>query len=192
MAIMETIQPTQPSPRPAPHIAASTFPAQFDQVSPSYRHQQKWAQPAPALLTETLCLKWYVVYPAALPISEAQLMDAQAFLRGEVEAGRLALQNEVGFVVLHRCATVLIIYACTWRNDNEVWETLYHKDLTADAPTADAPYQRLRREDTSPTFCVWVLPAVLHEQGAWVRYLQSPRDAAAQAAYLGDQLTGWV
>ena len=159
----------------------------FKEVSPTYQHAPKWVQPAPALHTAQAYLKWYVIYPQALPIDTAQLTEAQTFLADEINAGRLALHHEVGFVVLHRCARVLIIYACTWRNDNEVWETLFHKDLTT-----NGSYQRLKREDTSPTFCVWVLPAVLHEQQAWTRYLQSTRDHAAQAAYLADQLIGPV
>jgi hypothetical protein len=37
-----------------------------------------------------------------------------------------------------------------------------------------------------PTFCVWELGAVLHEQQAWIRYLRSARDGASRAAWLAD------
>jgi hypothetical protein len=159
----------------------------FDQVTPGYVHIQKWAHPAAALALPDVHLKWTLIQPETLPITEDQVTEAQLFLAGEIKAGRLALKNEVGFVVQHRCAEVLILYVCTWRGDNEVWETLFHKRL---APGAQ--YGALERENTSPTFCVWVLPAVLHEQRAWVRYLQSGRDEAARRAYLDDQMTGWV
>ena len=160
----------------------------FDQVLPDYRHIQKWVQPAPALVTSQAYLKWYVLYPQALPITDEQVAQAQNFLLDEMKADRLKLRHEVGFVVLHRCSEMLIIYACTWRGNNEVWETLYHQDLTA-----GTPFKLFKREDTSPTFCVWVLPAVWHEQQAWVRYLQSSRDPGAKAAYVADQLlAGWV
>jgi hypothetical protein len=159
----------------------------FSQVSSSYQHQHKWVRPGPALETSDVYLKWSLIEPESLPITPAQVEAAQEFLLEELGTGRLKLHNEVGFVVQHRCAKVLILYVCTWRGDNEVWETLYH---TVVAPQAH--YKVTRRENTSPTFCVWVLPAVLHEQRAWVNYLESARDLAAQEAYLQDQFTGQV
>ena len=33
---------------------------------------------------------------------------------------------------------------------------------------------------------------MLHEQQAWIRYLRSPRDAAARAAWLADAYAGPV
>jgi hypothetical protein len=162
----------------------------FAQVEATYSHYPKWVQPASALITPQVFLKWYLIYPESLPITAEQIAEAQTCLREGLSAGRLALSNEVGFVVQHRCAEVLILYVCTWRGNNEVWETLYHKPITPN--NWDPPYAMHERENTSGTFCVWVLPAVLHEQKAWVRYLQSPRDEAAQQAYIGDQLTGVV
>jgi hypothetical protein len=159
----------------------------FSQVSSTYQHQAKSARPGPALETANVYLKWSLIEPESLPITPAQVGEAQEFLLEELNSGRLKLHNEVGFVVQHRCAKVLILYVCTWRGDNEVWETLYHAVLEP-----QALYKVTERENTSPTFCVWVLPAVLHEQRAWVKYLESARDHAAQMAYLGDQLTGQV
>jgi len=43
-----------------------------------------------------------------------------------------------------------------------------------------------------PTFCVWELGAVCHEQGAWSRYLRSPRRAADMDTYLSDAYSGPV
>jgi hypothetical protein len=159
----------------------------FSQVSSTYQHQAKSARPGPALETANVYLKWSLIEPESLPITPIQVNEAQAFLLEELGTGRLKLHNEVGFVVQHRCAKVLILYVCTWRGDNEVWETLYH---TVVAP--EAHYKVTQCENTSPTFCVWVLPAVLHEQRAWVKYLESARDLVAQEAYLRDQFTGQV
>ena len=64
--------------------------------------------------------------------------------------------------------------------------------LEPQASSPDTGYKVTERENTSPTFCVWVLPTVLHEQRAWVKYLESSRDYRAQEAYLGDQLNGQV
>jgi hypothetical protein len=159
----------------------------FSQVSSSYQHQHKSARPGPALETSDVYLKWSLIEPESLPITSAQVNEAQTFLLEELNSGRLKLSNEVGFVVQHRCAKVLILYVCTWRGDNEVWETLYHTVLQP-----QARYKVTQRENASPTFCVWVLPAVLHEQRAWVKYLESARDLVAQEAYLHDQFTGQV
>jgi hypothetical protein len=159
----------------------------FSQVSSTYQHQPKFVRPGPALVTNNVYLKWSLIEPESLPITPDQVNDAQVFLLEELSTVRLKLHNEVGFVVQHRCAKVLILYVCTWRGDNEVWETLYHTVLEP-----EARYKVTQRENTSPTFCVWVLPAVLHEQRAWVKYLESSRDLMAQEAYLHDQLTGQV
>jgi hypothetical protein len=159
----------------------------FSQASSTYQHQNKSVRPGPALVTNDVYLKWSLIEPESLPIMPSQVNEAQAFLLEELSSGRLKLHNEIGFVVQHRCAKVLILYVCTWRGDNEVWETLYHTPIQP-----EARYKVTERENTSPTFCVWVLPAVLHEQRAWVKYLESSRDHLAQEAYLGDQLTGQV
>jgi hypothetical protein len=159
----------------------------FSQVSSSYQHQNKFVRPGPALVTNDVYLKWSLIEPEPLPITPTQINEAQEFLLEELNSGRLKLTNEVGFVVQHRCAKVLILYVCTWRGDNEVWETLYH---TVVEP--QARYKVTQHENTSPTFCVWVLPVVLHEQRAWVKYLESARDHLAQETYLNDQLTGQV
>jgi hypothetical protein len=133
-----------------------------------------------------------LIEPESLPITPAQVNEAQTFVLEELSGGRLKLHHEVGFVVQHRCASVLILYVCTWRGDNEVWGTLYHTVVAPEADAGDARYTVTQRQNTSPTFCVWVLPAVLHEQRAWIRYLESSRDQVAQEAYLNDQLTGQV
>ena len=71
---------------------------------------------------------------------------------------------------------------CTWRNHNEIWETVYAKDGAAAPGFASWPADGPHR----PTFCVWELGPVIHEQAAWSRYLRSPRDLAARRAYMLD------
>jgi hypothetical protein len=174
----------------------------FSQVSSTYEHQQKSVRAGPALETADVYFKWSLIEPESLPITAEQVNGAQTFLLEELNSKRLKLRNEVGFVVQHRCAKVLILYVCTWRGDNEVWETLYHTLVAAEARAGQARvgqaragqarYKVTQRQNTSPTFCVWVLPVVLHEQRAWVKYLESSRDQMAQEAYLNDQLTGQV
>ncbi len=52
-----------------------------------------------------------------------------------------------------------------------------------------ADFALFPREKThKPTFCVWELAPVWHEQQAWVRFLKSARDEAAAQAWLGDSI----
>lgn len=159
----------------------------LEQVASNYRHRQKQVTPGQALATESLYLKWYDVAYEDTLITADQVEEARSLLFTELETGALALRNELGFVVHHQCTSAYILYVCTWRNENEIWETLYVKDLAQ-----DGAFQMLQRDATTPTFCVWVLGPVWHEQQAWTRYLYSQRDDAAKYAYTQDQMTGLV
>jgi hypothetical protein len=157
----------------------------FEQVGHDYAHVRKVMQPAPALAAPGVFQKWYVVHPPGRPFSEAEVRDAQTFILSEVEGGKLALKNEIGFTLQHRCGAVDIFYVCSWCNDNELWETIY-------TLPHDGQYQLAPRETKTGTYCVWVIPAVTHEQRAWVAYLNSRRDDAARLAYARDQFAGEV
>ena len=67
---------------------------------------------------------------------------------------------------------------CTWRDNNEMWETTYVKDTRRDdpfGPTAQTTHRGV--------ICVWEFGAVAHEHQAWTRYLRSNRDTAAKRTY---------
>jgi hypothetical protein len=99
------------------------------------------------------------------------------------------LSGELGFVVLHRCGqSFYFLLVATWRNDNEVWQTVWAKD--GDEEPAFRPW--LVEGTHRPTFCVWELGAVWHEQQAWSRYLRSRRDEPARQAYLRSSYEGPV
>ena len=109
------------------HAAAA--PSLFQQVAVNYAHNPKFVRPASALSSPGVYLKWYLIQPEARPISDADCSAAQAFVQAEILQNRLALKQQIGFVVQHRCTGVDILYVCSWRNDNEVWETLYHQSI---------------------------------------------------------------
>jgi hypothetical protein len=90
-------------------------------------------------------------------------------------------------VILHRCgAAFYFLIVCTWRNSNEMWQTVFYKDGDAMREFALFP----REGEHKPTLCVWELVPVWHEQQAWERFLRSPRDTAAAAAWFADRLSG--
>ncbi|HZZ17789.1 MAG TPA: hypothetical protein VFE25_00375 [Opitutaceae bacterium] len=75
------------------------------------------------------------------------------------------------------------LIVCTWRNSNEIWETVFYKN--GDSMDGFAVFSR---EATHlPTFCVWELAPVMREKAAWERFLLSPRDAAAASDWLADR-----
>lgn len=158
----------------------------FAQVEAGYAHVHKVMRPASPLIAPGVYQKWYLVHPPERPFADAEVSAAQAFMLGEIDAGRLALRKEVGFTVQHRCTAMDIFYVCSWRGNNELWETLYQ------LPPGSRDYRLVPRDTKTGTYCVWVIPAVAHEQRAWLAYLNSRRDAAARLAYCRDQASGDV
>jgi hypothetical protein len=93
----------------------------------------------------------------------------------------------LGFVELHLCGSVAFLLVFTWNNDNEMWLTVYIKDLVN-----DGAFQLFDVRDGyhRTICCVWELAPVWHERQAWARYLRSARDEEAKRAYLADRFTG--
>jgi hypothetical protein len=158
-------------------------------IPEEYRHVAKLARPAPGIEVAGSSLKWYDVARATAPVPDEIRARARAGLEDAARAGGLALADDVGFVILHRCGRdFYFLLVCTWRNQNEVWETVFAKDGEGDPAFRPWPADGAHR----PTFCVWELGVVCHEQRAWTRYLRSDRDAAALQTYLEDGFDGSV
>jgi hypothetical protein len=155
------------------------------QVSETYRHQPKVVTPGDDFVLASAQLKWYDIYPGAA--SDAAVGErARSFLRDETVAGRLAFDDDLGFIVLHRCgAAFYFLLVSVWRNDNELWEAVYACDEGGDFAPVEGGHTRA-------TYCVWELGAVCHEQRAWTRYLYSDRGPADRARWLADRLSGEV
>jgi hypothetical protein len=158
-------------------------------VDAQYRHYPKVFTPKPELALGAARLKWYQLAKEATPVEPATDRLARDYLEAEFKAGRLALDGELGFVVLHRCGTdFYFLLVSTWRNSNELWESVLYKDGGRMRTFDRFEFQGHHRG----TFCVWELGAVWHEQQAWSRYLSSARDEAARATYLADLHSGIV
>jgi hypothetical protein len=172
--------------------AMSTLAAVEPTVSPGYRHHQRLITPGPHLRLGRGAIKWYEIRRPDAPMPEGLEEETKAFLRTELEAKRLDVEGQPGFVMLHLAGsargpnTVALLLVSTWRQDNEVWESVYWKFLDGGS------YQRVVKGDHSATYCVWELAAVWHERQAWTRYLESARDQAALDAYMADSFSGLV
>jgi len=158
-------------------------------VDPAYRHRPKLVTPQARLDLSGTRLKWYDLAYADVPIPDAIRQMARDYLTAESKAGRLELDGDVGFVVLHRCENdFYFLIVSTWRGSNELWESVYYKKDAATPGFSLFP----RESRHKGTYCVWEFGAVWHEQQAWLRLLTSPRDDAAVQAYLADQFSGPV
>lgn len=159
-------------------------------VEPGYRHVAKLATPGQVLTAGSSRLKWYDIARHDTPITAAVRDLARTFITSEAARGNLELDRDLGFAILHRCGAGNDFYflpVCTWRNANEMWESVYYKDA---AMSAFAPFAQSGRH--KGTLCVWELGPVIHEQKAWVRFLQSPRGSADVSAYLASVYEGEV
>jgi hypothetical protein len=157
-------------------------------VPDGYEYYEKQVTPGEGLRLPNAYLKWYDLYPADAPITPQQAAETRAFLRAEIEGEKLKLDGDLGFVILHRAGSYLLLLVTTWRNTNEMWESIYTKDLTK-----PEGYQRLEFESRHVgTYCVWELGIVWHERNAWVRFLSSKRDNDAKMEYASDLFAGSV
>jgi hypothetical protein len=156
-------------------------------VTAAYRHAPKQAAAVQPLEIGGSRLKWYHVEREPGTITAALADEARRRLVEDARAGRLALSDDCGFVLLHHCTSVAFLIVCVWRNENELWKTVYIKDLASDGGFEEQVYRGV-----APAFCVWELGVVCHEQQAWTRYLYSDRNPVALLGYLADELRGAV
>ena len=157
-------------------------------VPEGYEYYEKVITPGEGLSLTGAYLKWYDLYPPDAAITEEQVAETREFLVAEAEAGRLKLEGKLGFVILHRAGPMLLLLVTTWRNTNEMWESIFVKEVGK----AEV-YKPLSLDGNHwGTYCVWELGAVWHERGAWVRFIQSRRDEEAKLAYLNDRFVGRV
>jgi hypothetical protein len=161
----------------------------FGNVVPEgYTYYEKLVSPAEDLALPSAYLKWYNLYPEDTPITKEQLAESRAFVTEECATGRLKLEQELGFVILHRAGNYLLLLLMTWRNTNEIWESVWYKDVDSKEPYQLNQYPSTHRG----TYCVWELVPLMHERHAWTRFLSSRRDNAAKLAYINDRFSGRV
>ena len=73
-----------------------------------------------------------------LPVPEAITQLARVYLANAALEAR-----GLGFVILHRCgADFYFLIVCTWRGNNEVWETVFYKEGEAMSDFALFPVRR--------------------------------------------------
>ena len=152
-------------------------------VAANYVHRDKFASPREGILAGESQLKWSNIAPLDAPVPQEIEKLARDYLRDVRVAG------DLGFVILHRCGEAFyFLLVSTWRNENELWESVYAK------ANAEEPNFKPFTVETSHrgTFCVWELGVVWHEQQAWKRFLTSKRATDDVTRYLNDRFEGSV
>jgi hypothetical protein len=157
-------------------------------VPEGYQYYEKLVRPGEALSLPNAYLKWYNICPLDIEITQEQVEESRAFLRAEVTAGKLKLEGELGFVILHRVESGLLLLLTTWRNTNEMWESVFVREV--EQVGSYSPI--LFKDSHKGTYCVWELGVVWHERNAWVRFLSSKRDVEAKLEYVNDWFMGRV
>jgi hypothetical protein len=155
-------------------------------VPEGYTYYEKIIKPRDGLSLPNAYLKWYDLYPADAPITPEQAAECRAFVQAEV--AKMTFEGALGFVILHRAGRYLLLMINTWRNTNEIWESVYYKTVDEAGGYQPATFETNHRG----TFCVWELGAVWHERHAWVKFLSSKRDDAAKLAYINDLFSGRI
>lgn len=151
-------------------------------VDPEYRHMPKRATPGEPLDLAGAVLKWYGLHPDGRPVPD----EITRLARARLAATPLEARG-LGFVLLHRCGEdFYFLIVSTWRQSNELWETVFYKNGDAMEDFEPFPRDGVHK----PAFCVWELAPVWHEAKAWERFLLSPRDEAAADAWLDDRFAG--
>jgi hypothetical protein len=158
-------------------------------VGLDYLHATKTIRPAHTIGAGDAVLKWYDIALADGPVPPEIQVLARGTVLAAVDGEAIDLgDDDLGFVILHRCGdSFYFLLVSTWRNENELWQSVWAKsedDLTFRPWLLSGTHR--------PTFCVWELGAVWHEQQAWSRYLRSARDDDARTAYLRDSYAGDV
>jgi hypothetical protein len=157
-------------------------------IPDGYTYYKKRIAPGSPLNLKGASLKWYNLYLPESVISYERIMETRDFIRSEISSGELKLENELGFVILHKAGDYLLLLITTWRNTNEMWESIYFKK-----EAGKDLYKPMKFEsDHKGTFCVWELGIVWHERNAWVRYINSKRDSKSKLVYLNDLFSGEV
>jgi len=151
-------------------------------IDGGYLHAPKQVTPGDVLEPSGALLKWYAVHPQDRPVPEEITALARSYLmKNKLEA------KGFGFVILHRCgADFCFLIVNTWRNNNELWETVFYKNGESITDFALWPREAVHK----PTYCIWELVPLWHEQEAWETFVESSRDEAAAMTWLSDHYAG--
>lgn len=146
-------------------------------------YPSKIASPQGLFKVGTTKFKWYNLAENINEISSKDITDAKTCIENAVEN----FQNidDLGFVILHRCGSNYLLLVCTWRSENELWESVYYD--------GSGKFEVWERKNIHiPTYCVWEMGIVYHESQAWKRFLGTDKGEGGKLQYLDNFFKGEV
>ncbi|PCH48430.1 MAG: hypothetical protein COC23_00220 [Hyphomicrobiales bacterium] len=151
------------------------------QVGAAYRHYEKAIRCHGVIHPTNNRLKWYDITRSDQPIEQPIRDLGRDFLSRQTTSVGIPSAQELGFVVLHRCGEgFYFLMLCTWRENNELWKTVFFFEADRMEDFALFPQD----EPHKGTFCVWEMAVVSHETQAWTTYLLSDRTDQDAGTYL--------
>lgn len=149
----------------------------------SNTYPSKYASPKGIFTVGKTRFKWYNLAADPSVISSQDIINAQTCIENAGE--NFQDKDDPGFVIMHRCGENYLLLVCTWRSENELWESVYY-DGSGTFEAWD------RNKIHLPTYCVWEMGIVYHESKAWKKFLGTDRAAIYQQQYLDDLFEGEV
>ncbi len=146
-------------------------------------YPSKYAQPKGIFTVGKTKFKWYDLASDPSEVSQQDIDSARVCIENAEENFKNI--SDLGFVIMHRCGKNYLLLACTWRSENELWESVYYD--------GSGKFEIWDRNKTHlPTYCVWEMGIVYHESQSWKKYLGSGREEKDQKDYLKDFFEGEV
>jgi len=146
-------------------------------------YPSKYASPKGIFTLGRTRFKWYNLAEDPAVISPQDIINAKTCIENADE--NFQDKDDLGFVIMHRCGENYLLLICTWRSENELWESVYY-DGSGTFEVWD------RKNIHIPTYCVWEMGIVYHESKAWKKFLGTDRTDVHQQNYLNDFFEGEV
>ncbi|UWX60841.1 hypothetical protein N0B40_00920 [Chryseobacterium oranimense] len=147
------------------------------------KYPSKFATPKDIFTLGRTRFKWYNLAEDPAVIFPQDIINAKACIENADE--NFQDKDDLGFVIMHRCGENYLLLVCTWRSENELWESVYY-DGSGTFEVWD------RKNIHIPTYCVWEMGIVYHESKAWKKFLGTDLTEMHQQNYLNDLFEGEV
>lgn len=146
-------------------------------------YPSKYSQPKGIFTVGKTKFKWYDLASDPSEVSQQDIDNAQLCIENAEENFKNI--DDLGFVIMHRCGENYLLLVCTWRSENELWESVYYD--------GSGKFEIWDRSKTHlPTYCVWEMGIVYHESQSWKKFLGSGREEKDKEVYLNDFFEGEV
>lgn len=117
-------------------------------------YPSKYAQPKGIFTIGKTKFKWYDLASDPSEVSRQDIDNAQLCIENAEENFKNI--DDLGFVIMHRCGENYLLLVCTWRSENELWESVYY----------DGPENLKYGKETKPIFQLTV-------SGKWALYIMN-------------------